>query len=239
MMPMTRPLRPGRYVPAVDSDLAARKALYPLADQIRTMYFYAARAHYEARHGVPSRFGERTVPRWDGGKGPDGNTYQPIWYKIARVVLDRGISPEDLISAAFYGWDRKDPPWPSNLLSESTVARAINNPGVTAEDTAQALRVQRQAWKTAIFLYRQDRGCDFATAAHATLRNRRLDLSSVFRYCMAVDGGDRAVAAEFEDGALVQYVYNRRAYDRGWGDTIPDQLRLRADRLPSARGDDV
>jgi hypothetical protein len=231
-----RPLRPGRAAPADDreQELEARRALYPLADQIRGAYFYAARAHYEARYGVPSRFGERLIPRWDGGVGPDGRHYKPIWYKIARLAVDRGISPEDLIAAAFHDWDGREPPWPTNLLSERVIARAEAYPNITAEDTAHALRVQRQAWEIAASAYRRARECDFATAARATLRDRGLDFSSVFRYCMAVAGDDPEVAAEFERGAVLQYLSNRRAYDRGWGDVIPPRLRALADRFQTA-----
>jgi hypothetical protein len=225
-----RSLRPGRAVPEPDPD-DARRRLHPLASEIRIAYIMAYRAHFQARHGVPSNFGSRPMPRWDGGEASDGRNYQPIWYKIAQVALQQGISPLDLIAGAFHGWDAKDPPWPTNLLSAKAIAYAQNNPGVTIEDTKRALQVQKDLWRIQIHLYQQERQCDFGTAARAALRNRRLELSSIFRYCLALDGGDPETAALFADGALKQYIFDRRAYDEGWGDLIPAALKQRADRL--------
>jgi hypothetical protein len=230
-----RPLRPGRVAPPpLPSEADGDQVLFPLADQIRTAYIYAFRAHWLAKHGVPSNFGIKKVPRYDGGQGPDGKTYKPIWYKIARAALHYEISPDDLIRAIFQSWDRKDPPWPTNMLNPKVLAWAATNRGISAEDTMRALRVQREIWEIQIFLHRDNTCCDFVTAARATLRNRRLDLSSIFRYCMAIEGDDPETAQLFEDGAAIQYVYNRRAYDSGWGDLIPGQLKAIADRLQLA-----
>lgn len=230
-----RSLRPGRAAAdAEDVEEEGRKALRPLAAQIRIAYILAYRAHFQARVGVPSNFGSKPMPRWDGGVASDGRTYKPIWYRIAREALVRQIAPDDLIRGAFRDWDRKEPPWPTNLLSEATLAWAQQNPGITIEDTQRALGVQKDIWDLQIFLYRDEYRCDFATAARAVLRNRRLELSSIFRYCMAVEGQDGVTAAEFEGGAVVQYIYNRRAYDQGWGELIPPRLRSIADRLTTA-----
>jgi hypothetical protein len=224
-----RSLKPGQAKAQAEAPADDRQRLYPLANQIRTAYILAYRAHFLARHGVPSQFGSGPMPRWDGGEAADGRTYQPIWYRIARVALEHEVAPDDLIAGAFHNWDAKDPPWPTNLIGAEAIAYAVRHPGIAVDDTRRALEVQKDIWRIRIFLYMEDRGCDFAAAARACLRNRRLELSSIFRYCMAVDGGDAETAALFEAGALNQYLFNRRAYDQGWGELIPAALRSAAD----------
>jgi hypothetical protein len=229
-MKKNRTLRPGRAA-AMASDEEDRKALHPLAAEIRLAYIRAFRVHYQARHGVPSNYGSRLIPRWDGGEDASGVMRRPIWYRIARVAQQHQASPEDLIEATFRGWESKDPPLPTNLISAETLARVAADPGVTAEITARALSVQQSTWKTETYMIVRREGCDFNAAARKVLKNCRVELSSIFRYCIASEVADEEIAAMFESGAVKQYIYNRRAYDRGWGDVIPPRLRLIADRL--------
>jgi hypothetical protein len=233
-LPRKRPVPAPPRQPDPDSD--ELRLLHPLAQQIRHAYITQYRVHYLARHGVPTDFGSRPMPRWDGGRAGDGRLYKPIWYEIARVAYARQISPEDMITAAFHGWDRKDPPWPSNLLSAEVIRRAEAHPGITAENLRQTLRSQRDIWRTETGIYAYLNKVDEEEAASRVLRNLRLELSAIFRYCMASLAGDVPVIEMFEVHALRQYAYSRRAYDKGWGELIPDRLRALADRLGAEGG---
>ena len=211
------------------------RALRPIAGQIRLQFIHAYRRHHLERTGQPSDFGSRLEPRWDGGKGRRGGRRRAIWYDVAGLALAERVEPYELIEAAFSVASEGCLPQPPSLLSPAVVARARADRGVIVETFRNALHVQYSTWQIHSDHYREDRGCDLDTAARATLRNRRLELSSVFRYCTATHGEDPETAREFEDGAVAQYVRQRWAYDRAWGDFIPAALKERADRaLPEA-----
>jgi len=95
-----------------------------------------------------------------------------------------------------------------------------------------------------LFLRVEDYGCGEDEAAVPVLRNPTLSLPPLFRYCVALgmaaqlDGDLSAkfeeLATRFEAAAVQQYGASPAAYDREWGDLIPDRLRRETGRDPGS-----
>lgn len=221
---------PGEPAAADDTRRDRDQALHPLARQIRFRFIHAYRRHHLARTGRPSNFGSRLDPRWDGVEGRRGRQQRAIWYDVARLALSERVEPDELIEAAFNVADEGCLPQPTSLTSPSVVARARAGRGLAVENLLNALEVQQNIWKIEAFMITRHGGCDLNTAAGRVLKNGRLELSAIFRYCVATESGDVEVAGLFEEDAFEQYVLHKWAYDRAWGELIPAALKEGADR---------
>lgn len=62
----------------------------------------------------------------------------------------------------------------------------------------------------------------------SVLCNPDYAFSALFRYGAATAAGLPRVADQFREAAYLHYLFARSAYDRVWGDMIPQDLRLRA-----------
>jgi hypothetical protein len=202
-------------------------------------YIMAYRGHMLATTGVPSEFGSRLAPRWDGGVASDGKTYKPIWFAVVRAALEADVSVDDLIGAAFDSWTSPQPPWPTHLLSAEVVARAAENRGEAVRRVRDALAIQVESFDTEISVICRRQRCTSEEAAHRALMDPILELSAVFRYCAAVAAGDEVVAGRWRDLAFRQYVFRAAAYDTAWGDLIPREMRERASRIREVQADAV
>jgi hypothetical protein len=215
------------------------RPLVPLAQEARVAYIMAYRGHVMAMTGVPSEFGSRLVPRWDGGVASDGKTYKPIWFAVVRAALAAGVSVVDLIGAAFDSWTSPQPPWPTHLLGAEIAARAAENRGESERRVRDALEIQVENFDTEISVLCRRQRCTSEEAAHRALMDPLLELSAVFRYCAAVAAGDEVVAGQWRDLAFRQYVFHTAAYDTTWGDLIPREMRERASRIREGQADAV
>ena len=222
---------PGGPHVADDGARERDRDLHPLADHIRRDFILAYRRHHLDRTGRPSRFGARLDPRWDGVAGRGGGRRRAIWYDVARLALAERIEPGELIEAAFSVADEGCLPEPTSLLSPAVLDRARDDRGLVVENLRIALGAQQNIWKIEAYLIMRREGCDVETAASQVLKNRRLELSALFRYCMATQAGDVEVAGLFEEAAFEQYLPIKWAFDRAWGELIPAALKERADRF--------
>lgn len=64
-----------------------------------------------------------------------------------------------------------------------------------------------------------------------TLLNETLELTPLFRYCLAVSEGLNKVAKRYSSKAMGQYLSAPREYRRVWGKWLPEKLRVKARRL--------
>jgi len=229
--PRQKPEDSGEPELADDPVFERDPALHPLASQIRFGFIFAHRRHHRARTGRPGRFGESLDPRWDGVEGQGGRRRRAIWHDVARLVLIERIDPIDLIEAAFSVADEGCLPEPISLLSPAVAARARDDRGLAVENLRVALRAQENIWKMQAYLIKHREGCDLNTAASQALKDRSLDLYTLFRYCTATECGDVEVAGLFEEAAFEHYLLNKWAFDRAWGELIPAALKGRADRF--------
>lgn len=65
-------------------------------------------------------------------------------------------------------------------------------------------------------------------ALRYTLFNDAVQLSNLFRYCLAHSERLHDVAEHYEEAAMAQYLLAPREYDQAWKDCLPEGFRQRA-----------
>jgi hypothetical protein len=66
------------------------------------------------------------------------------------------------------------------------------------------------------------------------LLDESLQLTAMFRYCLAVGEKLDAIAARYKDAAVLEYLSSPDDYDKYWGEWIPQQLRNSAGEVAKA-----
>jgi hypothetical protein len=171
------------------------------------------------------------MPQWDGD--PTGATNRAtvsVWHQVADICLQQELDPEVLVAALFTPI-RRPLPTPNVLKSPKFLERAERVMSLRVDELRDALEIQKQIYTTEIGHLQRAYKISAAEAGREALTQTGIALSSLFRYCVAAKAGDEELASHFRDGALRHYLFNRSAYDEGWGDFIPRELKRAAKRL--------
>jgi hypothetical protein len=219
-----RPARPG--APVLRVDPAA--VLDAMAREIRAIYS-AQRRYASARRPRPSTWGQKVIPRWDGGEDPHGAVHVPIWPRIAQICAVHQIEPRLFVEAQFAGRAAGEVPQPDALLR----AEALERYHAHVRGSEARLRLDWRA-ESGHFLRKATTreytlGETRDEAAAYVLADPDSNLSALFRYCLAHLGQSPGLMARYRIPALMQYAFRRYAYDRAWADHLPDGLRANAD----------
>lgn len=167
---------------------------------------------------------------------PEAQTRPSTWIKVIQELLQRKIDPQDYVRRIFSALDGTTlpAPQPDQLLSDKNLQRYRD--AETADDAAVelALRLQRETAR----IYVTERMTGYNYSLTSALRNVLLDddleLSYLFRYCLALSVEQpqvREIAGRFETGAVLQYIRNRPHYDRHWQKWLPEGFPQRAQQL--------
>src|SRR5258707_829366 len=81
-------------------DCRSTERIVSTARMIRTYWVMNYRRLDTLRRNSCSRYGEGTIPRWDGGLR-NGRRHEPIWPRIAAYCLEEGLDPLALIRGFF------------------------------------------------------------------------------------------------------------------------------------------
>ncbi len=87
----------------------------------RYMYVNCRRKATETITRRPDRYGAYELRQWDGGYDWKGNCHTPIWVKIAKAILDRGLEFEEYIQTGFTRAANAGSPYPNKLLSPASL----------------------------------------------------------------------------------------------------------------------
>jgi hypothetical protein len=228
---MARSTKPASPPAKADRAMSGDAVVDRTARHLRALYWEHYRVASQAITGREATLGDRYMPQWDGD--PTGATNRAtvsVWHEVARICLQQGLDPEMLVSALFTPI-RRPLPTPNVLKSPQFLERAERVLASRAAELRDALELQKQLYSSEIrFLQRAYRS-SAAEAGREAITQTGIALSSLFRYCVAARAGDGALAAHFRDGALRHYLFNRSAYDEGWGDFIPRELKQAAMKL--------
>lgn len=108
---------------------------------------------------------------------------------------------------------------------------------------------ESQRARTAILINQKGSGHTLARAVYCAIVDPRLELSSLFKYCLAVSTSEfcrkqgiddsnckrlNQLAKQFEFLAALDYVTFADLYDQVWGSTIPENFRVAAKTLLEA-----
>ena len=204
---------------------------YEMANAVRTYYIMEYRRHVESKQGGGvCTYGCKPLPQWDGGVDADGRKHEPIWFKIVEYALTHKVSPILLLRGTFRAWRSPKPPFPNQFINQLALQRArelSEHPVVLKAN----LNMEDHRFKAAATVHQLYNHMDVDAAARRALHDPMTDLSALFRYCVGVIGGADDVAERFRHEAFLMYVFDRDAYDKAWGDRIPQELRDAADHF--------
>lgn len=198
-----------------------------LSALVRSLYCAA----YRNMSPASADYGSTRIPRWDGGTDDaDGRTYQPVWPKVARFILDHGLDPAAYIHVQFMHRRGLRPPAPTTLYSAAALARyeaqrELEVPNILVDWDRQKRSLDMRVAELRRNYPQAEDWRRITTALHD---QQQVTASSLFRYCAAVRCGLQAVAAYYFKAALAQYVVQARQYDAAIGDAIPSELRQEA-----------
>lgn len=202
-----------------------------MADGVRSLYAHAYRRYTLEKKGTFTAFGSTPIPRWDGGADAAGKQHKPIWPEIARVCLDHGVDPGRLVQVTFAHWQdenaRNNPPTPRELLSPAMLTLAA---GVDYQAAADSLKWQMDLCNVELVILRSH-GYTDVEAVEQLVGDKTLDFTPLYRYCVACMTGAKSVADECRRDAIVEYLFNREAYDREWAEILPDDFSALSQRL--------
>lgn len=229
----SRPSPRARRVPPAHTDQEVQ-----LARLIRSTYI-RARSMWESMHyGTETDYQPR---RQDDAGG--------VWFALADLLSysgrAAGVDPVDYVHTAFERGVNRRPPTPKDLLSDRYLREYL-----AAADSRRASDQYRHRFNAervnaaAHISFLQQYGKQNFAHAHAdTLEDEELELSALFRFCLArqlldgvdPDGADAElylrVARRYEMAAAFQYRRNPAEYRRVMGGLIPDDFIARVDAL--------
>lgn len=202
-----------------------------LSARIRAAYVREREAFETRELGEPYRY--RVPRRYDGvppvetedGVELDRGT-RSVWLRLAREFFGPGgIDPDLYIRIQFehvpFG---RRPPEPNQLGSAGRVRTWERAFAAKEEEVRLALQLESEIAKMWISYHQRMVGRLKEDSYEIVLLDTALELSPLFRYCLARSIGGlrfRRIAKRYEIGACVQYRRYRAYYKRHWGGVLP------------------
>lgn len=235
-LPQRRPSR--RYRAAVPvSPAVSADVLRHLGDYIRALWIVEMRTYLTRMTRQHSTYGEQGMEIWDGEEDQFGRRRAPVWPALARFCLTQQLEPREWIRTLFAtfkaGASRN--PSPPDLMQPKTVTEYSLRSGDILRVAALSFDLQKTA--AARKISELSVSCMRYTPVQAlrnTLLDRDVNLTPLYRLCLAYAGGQMDLVDRFYLDGLVQYFFDRDRYDAIWGVTIPQDLRASADNLRGA-----
>ncbi len=195
-----------------------------LTHLVRHTYVGCRRAATEAITRRPDHYGAHELRRWDGGYDWKGRYHAPIWVKVARAILDRGLDFEGYINAGFIRVANAGSPYPNKLLSPAALDQYQQDEQGEAI-TRRRIHRATMGSQFALECSRANRlfGGTWANAVLSTLRDPSNALRPFFRYWVAaqfdrVQPEYREVLMAYRPKALREYASSVRAYEVAYRD---------------------
>jgi hypothetical protein len=179
-----------------------------------------------------SNYGVTAIPKWDGGVDRFG-THQPIWPRVAALVVQNKFNPTLFIKAQFSDINPTRPPPPTFFLSQAAVEKYRAYTATLVPDLQAAFDRQLVSLDTRLQLLRLLRGRTERELITLAITDRvDLDATPLFRFCMACQAELPGVAAAYRGSALFEYAMQAEYYDRAWGvERFPPDFRQEAAAL--------
>lgn len=157
---------------------------------------------------------------------------QTNWDRIVDFFVEHGLNIDRCLWARFRlaESEAKDSVFPNTLIAEKYLKVYQQVCRTLPEELAIDLHTQRSLCRTYLLTTasQYQLGED---ELRFTLLSRSLDLSPLFRYCLAVSEQLHDVARRYSRRALEQYLLARTEYDSAWAGWIPEKLSRKADQI--------
>jgi hypothetical protein len=200
------------------------------AERLKAAYTNAYRALQEALLGRKSFY--KPSPMFDGHPGSlEESPRESVWLKAARALRRLGYDPEAYVRAQFDVYSKNGPPRPDQLTSPSSVRlyehRCRGEEVVARERFSLGSQVEVAKQRIEALVAG---GYAPEDAWYEVLLDPDVDLSPLFRYCLAVSISRKAdaederfaeLSAELKPAAVAQYTTYQEAFDAEWVKFLP------------------
>ena len=163
-------------------------------------------------------------PRWDGGRFR-GNVYRPIWPDIAEYITALNLPYFEFIRHKFSLCSRT-PPRPEALLSDIGAGELLETISNTRYEISIRLHNDQQRHMARCRGALRELCLDpSAGALSETICETR---SKLFMYAAAVRANNHRYAHIYHRRAFEQYLESPCAYQKAWGDLLPETVHFDA-----------
>lgn len=211
--------------PVVEPD---RGMLDTVASAVREIYMMC----YRDAMRKPD-YGRTPIAQWDGGEDRHGKVWStPVWPGIAATIINLQADPLAYIKAQFSLAQSSRPPRPNQLCSHTAVEMWEYYRSQAADQVARQLVANEKAVlaaadpMVAALAWEADRALRYVLNSTAIV-----SATPLYRYCLGTMKGFPEVATRFREAAMLQYVFQKSAYDASWGGFIPQELQQAAMEL--------
>jgi hypothetical protein len=215
----------------------SKPAVLPRQEQvaagvIRAWYVMAYRVWRSRLTGRPSYYGSKPIARWDGGTDSEGRVWrQPVWPRLARYCLEHQFQPERLITLYFEQCGPHATPIPTHLTTPQLRQRYSAQLPAKIEELERLRQSMLGALNQVRVMCKLNQVTDVNSRIATELQNPLQSFTPIFRYCLLDTAGATEAAAHYFDAAVVQYVFDREAYETAWKELLPASLKRAADQL--------
>jgi hypothetical protein len=206
-----------------------------LAAEVKRTYMEERRMFYIRTRGEEDNHSprENSVAYWDGGRDHRGVVHKSKWDTIVQFALKHKVDPIELIHASFEMCESNLAPLPNQITS----TRALEDLKKSRVEVLEDLKLQYASYtreaKQAFTLWRTYRPVikpDIEIWKEVVVSSA-LELSPLYRYCLASGLGLTQLAEFWANEATMSYIRAPDMYDEVLGDAIPPGFREEAERV--------
>lgn len=197
-----------------------------MADRCREAYVFE-RLSYESQTTGLTTY--KSSPKWDGGEDSRGRVHKPVWPKMATFMLKHSLDPYRCIRYLFAA--RKNhlhPVLPNQIALPKHLPEFQGEMDVLKREIWNAFKFQKALFETKMGVSPLVGTVSTKQLWTLLLLNETLELSPLFRYCLAEDEGLKDVAKRYFHRALFQYILMPEEYDSCWEKWIPEDFKEQA-----------
>jgi hypothetical protein len=158
-----------------------------------------------------------------------------VWQRIVDWCDARKIQPEEYVRSAFVDLEMLlAAPEPNQLMSQRYMAKWEKISDGMVERLRVSLISQKSIARRHIIVNQSFHGDTPEFAQRLVLTDSSLDLSPLFRYCLAVSIGTkpmRKIARKFQAEAVLQFECHRTLYKTVWASVLPEGFSAMSKRL--------
>lgn len=172
-------------------------------------------------------------PYWDGDARKNR---EPIWPSIARFLIHNKVEPETYVRQVF-------------RLARSAAQTLMPNQVATQGALKLFREWQPHYGKLVQQAFHTQQGIARAQLAYCAefelgredtwkmvLLDESLQMTAMFRYCLACSEKLPNIAARYREAAVLEYSSSPDNYDKYWGEWIPQELKDSAAAVAKAAG---
>ena len=204
-----------------------RELVELLAHDVRHEYIRGRRT-WDANIGVVGRL-YTPGPRLDQPEynADDELVRESFWLRATKFLLGHEFDPLACVSAMFTdAFGGAFDPWPERLISKRNLDGFAAATLAAANTIPAEFAFQQSVCRRYTALIKEDEHLTGQELFARVLLDETINMSALFRYCLARNVKLEEAAGQFFRPALLQYVLHADTYDRVWKQWIPKSLHV-------------